>query len=387
MIKLKKRADQRVRKGHLWVFSNEIEDPPVGSLEPGAIHELVDSSGEFLGMVYVNPSSLISARILSRKRVPIDGAFLKRRIEDARERRRRLFPERNFYRLVFGEGDLLPGLVVDRYNQVLVVQAQTAGMDRMADDIVGTLVQILKPEGIFLRNDSSVRSLEGLSQEKRLAYGHVPATVQIESRGVTFLVDIANGQKTGFFLDQEANRPLMGQYVPADARVLDLFSYTGAWALHALAAGTGEATAVDTSRGALKLAEENARLNGMEGRFHAVRDSAVDFLKKTEQRWDVVILDPPAFIKSRSVIKEGLKGYIDVNRRALGKLSSGGILVTCSCSQHLDSAGFEEMLLIASRQAGRQLRILETRGQGPDHPVLLAMPETRYLKVVVAQVV
>jgi 23S rRNA (cytosine1962-C5)-methyltransferase len=179
----------------------------------------------------------------------------------------------------------------------------------------------------------------------------------------------------------------MGQYVPADARVLDLFSYTGAWALHALAAGTGEATAVDTSRGALKLAEENARLNGMEGRFHAVRDSAVDFLKKTEQRWDVVILDPPAFIKSRSVIKEGLKGYIDVNRRALGKLSSGGILVTCSCSQHLDSAGFEEMLLIASRQAGRQLRILETRGQGPDHPVLLAMPETRYLKVVVAQVV
>ncbi len=387
MITLKKRADQRVRKGHLWVFSNEIADPPVATLEPGAIHELVDSTGEFLGMVYANPASLIAARILSRKKVPIDRAFLQERIEEALERRKRLFPERDFYRLVFGEGDLLPGLVVDRYNQFLGVQVLTAGMERMADDIVAALARVLEPDGIYLRNDSPVRSLEGLPQEKRLAYGHVPETVKIESRGVQFLVDIANGQKTGFFLDQESNRSLMGQYVPDRARVLDLFSYSGAWALHALAAGAGEATAVDSSRGALDLAEENARLNGMEGRFHAVRDGAVDFLKKTDRTWDMVVLDPPAFIKSRSQIKEGCKGYIDVNRRSLGKLTSGGILVTCSCSRHLDPASFEEMLLIASRQAGKQLKLLEVRGQGPDHPVLLVMPETRYLKLIVAQVV
>jgi 23S rRNA (cytosine1962-C5)-methyltransferase len=178
----------------------------------------------------------------------------------------------------------------------------------------------------------------------------------------------------------------MRQYVPPCGSVLDLFSYTAAWALHALAAGAGEATAVDTSRGALDLAKENARLNGFEGRFHAVRDGAVDFLKKADRTWDVIILDPPAFIRSRAQIKEGFKGYIDVNRRALGKLNPGGTLVTCSCSQHLDAAAFEEMLTIASRQAGRQLRVLDVRGQGPDHPMLLSMPETRYLKLILAQV-
>ncbi len=387
MITLKKKADRRLRRGHLWLFSNEIADPPVAQLEPGSIHELQDAAGEFLAMVYANPASLITARILSRKRVQIDEAFLEQRIEAALERRQRLFPGGDCYRLVFGEADLLPGLIVDRYGAVLVVQSLTAGMDALLDKVLAVLVRSLAPEGIYLRNDSSIRTLEGLPQEQRLAYGSLPETVTISSSGLTFLVDVTEGQKTGFFLDQEANRPLMRQYVFPGAKVLDLFCYSGAWGLHAAAAGAAEVTGVDSSRGAIQSAESNAALNGMEGRFHAVRENALEFLKRSRETWDVVILDPPAFIKARSQIKEGQKGYIDINRRALTKLNPGGILVTCSCSHHLDAQGFEETLAIAARQSGKDLRILATRGQGPDHPYLLSMPETRYLKVIAAQAV
>jgi 23S rRNA (cytosine1962-C5)-methyltransferase len=386
MIILKKNADRRIRRGHLWLFSNEIANPPVAQLEPGSIHELQDAAGEFLGMVYANPASLIAARILSRKRVPIDEEFLEQRIGAALETRQRLFTDRDCYRLIFGESDLLPGLIVDRYDQVLAVQSLTAGMDALLDKVLAVLVRLVAPEGIYLRNDSPSRALEGLSQEKRLAYGSVPDAVTITLSGLKFLVDVANGQKTGFFLDQEANRPLMKRYVFPGAKVLDLFCYTAAWSLHAAAAGAAEVTGVDSSRSALDLAEANAVLNGMEGRFHPVRQSALEFLKHSHETWDVTILDPPAFIKSRSHIKEGQKGYIDINRRALTKLNPRGILVTCSCSHHMDAPTFEETLAIAARQSGKELRILDTRGQGPDHPYLLSMPETRYLKVIVAQV-
>jgi len=387
MITLKKKADRRLRRGHLWLFSNEIADPPVAQLEAGSIHEIQDAAGEFLGMVYANPASLITARILSHKKVEIDEAFLEQRIGAALERRQSLFPERDFYRLIFGEADLLPGLIVDRYGAVLAVQSLTAGMDALLDKVLAVLVRCLGPEGIYLRNDSPSRVLEGLSQEKRIAYGSVPETVIISSSGLKFLVDVADGQKTGFFLDQEANRPLMKQYVFPGAKVLDLFCYTGAWGLHAAAAGAAEVTGVDSSPGAIQLAESNAALNGMEGRFYPIRQNALEFLKRSHETWDVVILDPPAFIKSRSQIKEGQKGYIDFNRRALTKLNPGGILVTCSCSHHLDAQTFEETLAIAARQSGKELRILDTRGQGPDHPFLLSMPESRYLKVIVGQIV
>ena len=338
-------------------------------------------------MVYANPSSLITARILSRKRVHIDEAFLQHRISAALERRQRLFPDRDFYRLIFGEADLLPGLIVDRYGSVLAVQSLTAGMDALQENVLSVLVNSLHPTGIYLRNDSPVRGLEGLSQEKRLAYGSIPDTIIISSSGLEFLVDVANGQKTGFFLDQEANRPLVKQYVFPGAKVLDLFCYTGAWALHAAAAGAQEVVGVDSSRGAIHLAESNAVVNRMGDLFHAVRENVLEFLKKGRETWDVIILDPPAFIKSRSQIKEGQKGYIDINRRALTAMNSGGILVTCSCSHHLDAQAFEDTLMIAARQSGRELRILDIRGQGPDHPFLLSMPETRYLKVIVAQIV
>ena len=387
MITLKKNCDRRIRRGHLWVFSNEIANPPVSELEPGAAHELRDSRGEFLGMVYASPSSLIAARILSRNKVAIDSQFFQERILSALQRRSKLFPDRDVYRLIYGESDFMPGLVVDRYGRFLAVQSLTSGMDRLLEEVLEALKTILGPEGIYLRNDSPFRTLEGLAQENRPVFGSVPETVTINSHGLDLLVDIANGQKTGSYLDQESNRSLMKRYVPPGATVLDLFCYTGAWGLHAASAGAAEVTAVDSSRAALQLAQANAELNGMQDRFRAAKDNAIDFLKKAPRTWDVIVLDPPAFIKSRSQIKEGVKGYIDLNRRAVGKLRPGGILVTCSCSHHMDRVTFEDMLLIASRQSGRELRILDARGQGPDHPVLLSMPETRYLKVVVAQAV
>ncbi len=386
MITLKKNSDRRIRQGYLWIFSNEIAEPSVSLLKPGSIHELMDSAGEFLGMVYSNPASLIAARILSRKKLEIDGRFFEERINSALELRRRLFPRRDSYRVVFGEADRLPGLIVDRYGNFLAVQSLTAGMDMLLDDVLEALTTTIAPEGIYLRNDSPARSLEGLPLEKKLVYGSVPANVCIDSWGLKFLVDIPEGQKTGFFLDQESNRPLMEQHAFPGCKVLDLFCYTGAWGIHALSAGAAEVTAVDSSRGALSMASENARLNGMEARFRAVREPVLDFLKKARDSWDLIIVDPPAFIKSRSRLKEGIGGYIDVNRRALSKLKSRGVLVTCSCSYHLDTEAFEHALLSASRQSGRELRLLDIRGQGADHPVLLSMPETRYLKVIVAQV-
>lgn len=371
----------------MWIFSNEIADPKVSDLEPGAVHEIRDHGGEFLGMAYANPASLIAARILSRKREPIDAAFIRARIAAAYQRRKRLFPDREAYRVVFGESDSLPGLVVDRYGRHLAVQILTAGMENLRTEVVESLVEIMEPDGVFLRNDAPVRALEGLGEEKRTAYGTVPDIVEIQCGSLKIRVDIPNGQKTGFFLDQECNRSVMHRYVHPGAGVLDLYCYSGAWGLTAALAGASQVVGVDSSRGALKLAAENAQINGMEDRFEGVRDSAIDFLKKSARTWDVIVLDPPAFIKSRNRIKEGQKGYIDANRRALTRLDRDGILVTCSCSHHLDPVSFEEVLTTAARQAGRELRILEVRGQGPDHPVLPAMPETRYLKVIVAQVV
>lgn len=385
MIRLKKNMDRRVRRGHLWVFSNEIADPPVSMLEPGGIHELVDASAEFLGVVYVNPASLIAARILSRRKETIDLEFLTRRIQAAWDLRRRVYGKGDVYRMVFGESDFLPGLVVDRYGAVLTVQSLTAGMDRLLDDVVTVLVEVLQPQGIFLRNDSPARSLERIPQEKRVVYGMLPDEILIDCAGLKFPVDVQNGQKTGFYLDQEHNRGVMKYLVHPGDRVLDLFSYSGAWGIHAAAAGASEVVAVDSSRGALALAEAAAKMNGVAERFVTVKDSALEFLKRSRDDWDVIVLDPPAFIKNRAAMKEGLKGYIDLNRRALARLKPGGTLVTCSCSHHVSPSDFEGLLFTASLRSSKRVRLLNARGQGPDHPVLLAMPETRYLKVLVAQ--
>jgi 23S rRNA (cytosine1962-C5)-methyltransferase len=337
-------------------------------------------------MVYANPSSLITARVLSRRKEEIDEDFFRGRIEAAAARRERLYPGKSSYRLVYGESDFLPGLVVDRYGDYLAVQTLTAGMERFRDMIVGLLGELLAPKGIYLRNDSHARAQEGLPEEKRELMPSVPDLVEIESRGLRFLVDIPNGQKTGFFLDQENNRELIQRYSDSGGTVLDLYCYSGAWGLHALSAGASRVVAVDSSRSALALAEKNAALNGFQGAFEPVKDSVINFLKKTRDLYDTVVIDPPAFVKSKAQLKEGLRGYTDVGRRAILRLKPGGTLITCSCSHHVSAQDFEEVTRNAAVAAGRDLLVLDRRGQGPDHPMLLSMPETSYLKVMAARI-
>ena len=387
MIKLRKNADRKVRRGGLWIFSNEIEAPSVKELEPGDIHELVDFSGEFLGMVYANPNSLIAARLLSRKRGAIDSDFVMNRLKEALDRRQPFCREREAYRVFFGESDLLPGLIIDRYGPNLVIQSSTAGVDKILDTVVDVAMNLFSPKSIVLRNDLSVRNLEGIPLYKLLRSGSDVDRVGFRSDGLNFVADLLNGQKTGFFLDQEFNRSSLRKYIPDGSTLLDLYCYSGAWGLHGLAGGAGVVTCVDSSQPALELAMENTRLNKYESRVNFVREEVLRFLGTCPDQWDVIVLDPPAFIKSRSKVREGRQGYIDVNRKALSRLKQGGIFVTCSCSGHMELTDFLEVLNVSAHRCGKNLRLLEILGQGPDHPTLMAMPDTRYLKVIVAQAV
>lgn len=385
MIKLRKQADRKVRRGYLWIFSNEIEEPAVKDLSPGGIYDVTDFTGEFLGVAYANPKSLIAARILSRKKTIIDESFIGARLQKALELRHPYCRDREAFRAFFGEADLLPGLVIDKYGPHVVIQSSTAGVDRILHPIVEAVGRIFTPESIVLRNDSSMRTLEGIPLTKEILLGSDVSSIKFRSHGVLFVANLINGQKTGFFLDQEFNRPLLNRYIPENATVLDLYCYSGAWSLHAVAAGADMVTAVDSSESALELARQNSYLNSYDSRIDTVREDVLQFLKNGSEKWDVIILDPPAFIKSRSKVREGRQGYIDINRKAIARLKKGGLLITCSCSGHMGLSDFLDVANIAAYKNGRNLRILSVLGQGPDHPTLAAMPETRYLKVIIAQ--
>ncbi len=387
MIRLKKQADRKVRKGGLWIFSNEIHEPQVRELKVGQTYELRDFAGEFLGIVYANPKSLIAARIISRRKAELDVDFFQQKLSKALESRQPFCEDREAYRIVFGESDFIPGLVVDKYGPHIVVQSSAAGIDNMLDTIVEAIDKLLSPESIIVRNDSSSRNLEGIPSYTEVKKGSNGDLIHFRSGELSFAADLLAGQKTGFFLDQEFNRSVLKRYLSRNCSVLDLYCYSAAWAMHALNAGAGSVTAVDSSNLALEIASENARINNFESRMSLVREDALHFLNGASAQWDLIILDPPAFIKSRSKVREGTQGYIDVNRKALAKLKKGGLLVSCSCSSHLGLPDFMDALNIAAYRSGRALRILEVAGQGPDHPSLVSMPETRYLKVVFAQAV
>ncbi len=387
MIRLKKQADRKVRKGGLWIFSNEIHEPQVRDLKVGQTYELRDFAGEFLGIVYANPKSLIAARIISRRKAELDVDFFQQKLSKALESRQPFCKDREAYRIVFGESDFIPGLVVDKYGPHIVVQSSAAGIDNMLDTIVDAIDKLLSPESIIVRNDSSSRNLEGIPSYTEVKKGSNGDLIHFRSGELSFAADLLAGQKTGFFLDQEFNRSVLKRYLSRNCSVLDLYCYSAAWAMHALNAGAGSVTAVDSSNLALEIASENARINNFESRMSLVREDALHFLNGASAQWDLIILDPPAFIKSRSKVREGTQGYIDVNRKALAKLKKGGLLVSCSCSSHLGLPDFMDALNIAAYRSGRALRILEVAGQGPDHPSLVSMPETRYLKVVFAQAV
>lgn len=384
-VYLRRGREQRVLGGHPWIFRSDIER------EDGAADGLpvrvLTSAGRFLAMAVYNPRSQISLRMLSRRDEPVDGAFIRGRVRRAVDYRRR-FADLGSCRLIFAESDGLPAVIADKFGDVIVVQILCLGMERFKADIVDALAQELSPRGIYERNDVPVRELEGLSQQTGLLWGEVPDRVEMQENGVRFLVDVKEGQKTGFFLDQKENRAAIAPFVPG-MRVLDCFTHTGSFALHAARYGAAEVTGVDISEHACACALENARLNGVEDRVRFECANAFDFLRAQQTakaQYDVVILDPPAFTKTRSAVEGALRGYKEINLRGMKLTRDGGFFVTCSCSQHVTPDLFRGMLMDAQKDAHVQLRQIEWRTQGRDHPILLASPETQYLKCGIFQV-
>ncbi len=383
-IYLKKNEDKRLRKGHLWVFSNEVDTKrsPLEQFTAGDLVQVKSDDGKVMGTAYINPQTLICARLLSRKPNLKCGAnFFKERLTTALALREKIF-DQPYYRLVFGESDGLPGLVIDRFDSVLSVQITTAGIDQRKEALFAALIELLNPEAIVLKNDNSQRQQEGLSLESEIAYGKLPDPLIIKENGALFKIDILSGQKTGWFYDHRTSRAQLAS-IAKDQRVLDLFSYTGAWGIPAALAGALEVTCVDASEGALALAAENAMLNQVQEKMHFVRSDVFEFLKQARlenQLYDIIVLDPPALIKRKKDFKQGYEAYRRLNHLALQVLSKDGILVSASCSHHLSSENLHEILRSSGRHIDRHLVFFASGGQGPDHPIDPAAPETEYLK-------
>ncbi|HEY0974044.1 MAG TPA: class I SAM-dependent rRNA methyltransferase [Solimonas sp.] len=380
-LRLNAHADRRLRVGHLWIYSNEVDvaKTPLKAYAPGDLVRIEDARGKPLGVGYINPNTLLCARILSSKAdASIDAEWFLRRLQSALALRERLYTTR-CYRLVHGESDGLPGVIVDRYGDYLSVQITTAGMERLKPLLLEALDELLHPKGIVLRNDSGSREQENLASEIE-TIGAVPETVEIDEDGVRYAVSLAGGQKTGFFYDQRDNRTRLQRYV-AGKSVLDVFSYVGAWALRAAHYGASSVTCLDSSQPALDAAQVNATLNGVN--LETIRDDALAGLKALRgagRTFDVVIVDPPALIKRKKDAEAGQEHYAALNRAAMNLLSADGILIACSCSHHLETEQLQRILLRESKAAGRRLQLLEQGAQGADHPVHPAIPETRYLK-------
>jgi 23S rRNA (cytosine1962-C5)-methyltransferase len=384
VLKLKRGEDRRLRAGHLWIFSNEVDTAatPLTQFEPGAAVQVLSDKDQFLGHAYVNPRTLIAARIVGRDAAyPLDASLLVHRLRVALSLRERLYRE-PFYRLVYGESDGLPGLVLDRYGDVVVAQSGTAGVDRLRAEIDGAVEKVIHPKTIVWKNDSGARELEGLERGVRLAgAGEIPVEIAVREQGVNFLAPLAEGQKTGWFYDQAANRERLRRYLPAGARVLDVCSYVGAWAITALKGGAGSATCVDSSATALDYVARNAAANGVT--VDAIKDDAFDALKALQDsgaKFDVVILDPPAFAKRKKDAPQAQAAYRKLNQLALPLIDRDGLLVSCSCSYHMGADDLVTSIQTAARHTSRFVQVLELGGQSPDHPVHPAIPETRYLK-------
>lgn len=383
-LRLRKNEERRLRAGHLWIFSNEVdcEKTPLKHFAPGDLVRVEDARQQPLGLAYVNPESLICARLLTRDpRATIDEVFLLKRVTRALHLRELLFPK-PFYRLLYGESDGIPGLVVDRLGEVLVVQANTAGAERLQEPIVQLLEKLLAPRTIVLKNTSSLRQLENLDVYTRVLGEGLCGPVEIDENGARFLVDPVSGQKTGWFFDHRCNRARFARLAKCQ-RVLDLFSYTGAWGIQAALGGAEHVDCVDSSEPALTLARENARRNGVVNRMEFIRQDVFEFLKQLRsqrQRYDLVVVDPPALIKRKKDLKSGTEAYRRLNQAAMQVLNPGGIIVSASCSFNLPKAMLQEILRTASRHLQRHLVILAQGGQSPDHPVHPAIAETEYLK-------
>jgi 23S rRNA (cytosine1962-C5)-methyltransferase len=386
-LRLKRNEDRRLHAGHLWIFSNEVDtqQTPLTKFAAGELVRVLAHNDRALGLAYVNPQSLISARMLLTWKVP-DVAWLVRRIRAALGLRERLYPK-PYYRLVYGESDGLPGLVIDRYGSACVVQIGTAGMEKLKSQIQQALEQVLHCDALLFKNDSSAREMEGLPSYVEAAKGKFDELGRVLEDDLEFQAPLAEGQKTGWFFDQAANRRALSKYVRPGARMLDVFSYVGAWGVRAAHSGAREVVCVDSSAAALELAASNAernRVNERDGsKFTTLRGDAFDVLEdlaKQRARFDIVVIDPPAFAKRKKDLPKALAAYKRLNQLAMQVIADDGILVSCSCSYHVSPEDLQDAIAKAARTADRHLQILEIGGQAPDHPVHPAIPETRYLK-------
>ncbi|HYF81963.1 MAG TPA: class I SAM-dependent rRNA methyltransferase [Clostridia bacterium] len=386
-IILKKGEEQRIQMGHPWVFDNEVRSTE-GSYEPADIVDVVDFKDRFIGRGYINPKSKILVRLLTREHEEINKEFFRKKILQAWEYRKKLV-DTSSCRVIFGEADFLPALIVDKFSDYLSIQTLSLGIEKYKDIIIELLEEILEPKGIYERNDVQIREKEGLEQKKGFIKGPFDTTVEIMENEVKMLVDIENGQKTGYFLDQRENRAALRPFVK-DARVLDTFTHTGGFALHAAHYGAKEVTAVDISEHAIEYVKRNAAINGLQYKINGVVGNVFDVLKEYQlanEKFDVVILDPPAFCKTKSAVEGAYRGYKDINLRGMKILKPGGFLVTCSCSHYMYPGIFMEMIQDAAMDAHRIVRQVEFRTQAKDHPVLYGSDESMYLKCVILQVI
>lgn len=393
IVTLKKGEGRMLKSGGLWIFDNEIASI-LGSFEDGDIVAVHDFDGYGLGKGFINRNSKIRVRMMTRNRhQEIDEAFLKMRVQEAWDYRKKV-SDTGSCRVIFVEADFLPGLVVDKFSDVLVVQSLALGIDRLKDQIVELLKEVLavdgiKIRGVYERSDAKVRRQEGMELYKGFIGEPFDTNVEIEENGVRYMVDVKDGQKTGFFLDQKYNRKAI-QHLCKDAKVLDCFTHTGSFALNAGYGGAKEVTGVDASELAVEQAILNSKLNGMEDRVKFICRDVFELLPELEEKgekFDVVILDPPAFTKSRNSVKNAVKGYREINLRAMKLVRDGGFLATCSCSHFMTYELFTQTIHQAARNVHKRLRQVEYRTQAPDHPILWAAEESYYLKFYVFQVV
>ena len=379
-VRVNRKAADRAASGHPWIFASGVTDR--GDAAPGDAVSVVNPKGRLIGVAHYSSTSQIALRLLSSNADPVDRAFFLRRIAAAIAHRERIVRDSNAFRLVYSEGDLLPGLIVDRYGNYLVMQTLDQGMDHQRDLIAECLMELMAPAGILARNDAKVRKLEGLPLETAVLTGEIPDQVAVEMNGLKFEADLLHGQKTGIYLDQRENYVAAARY--AHGHVLDCFTSTGGFALHS-AARAESVEAIESSAPALATAESNARANSITNVQFRQAD-VFEFLAGIERRYSMVVLDPPAFARSRKTVADAARGYKEINLRALRVLEPGGVLVTCSCSHHMSEAAFLGIVAEAALDAGKTLRVLERRTQAADHPILLTVPETHYLKCLILQV-
>lgn len=385
---LNKQRKNRLEQGHPWVYQSEVLKIK-GSYEPGDIVEVYNHQDHLIGKGYINPKSQMIVRILTHFDEEINQQFFTDKIKKAWHHRERFIPGVRSCRAVYSEADFLPGLVVDKYEDVLVVQIASLGMEVRKDWILKGLLEVFNPKAIYLRNDIFVRELEGLEQGKGFWYGESTTEIEIEENGVKYIVDIENGQKTGFFFDQRENRAAIKPLITPEATVLDCFTHTGSFMLNAYLYGAKHLTAVDISEHAIETAKRNAKLNNFDDHIDFVVANAFDYLREAVtagKQWDLVIVDPPAFAKSRHAVDKAYRGYKDINLHGLKLVKNGGYFVTSSCSYHVDPAMFEEMVMDAALDANKILREIYWSGAGSDHPKLVGADEGDYLKFAIYEV-